>query len=62
MSRHAKNNTASAVFTYYERSRLKYGTQKQRLGKDSLKHFDSCGLCLQPVIDPMCWYNLYFLK
>eukprot|EP00026_Physarum_polycephalum_P011194 Phypoly_transcript_11399.p1 GENE.Phypoly_transcript_11399~~Phypoly_transcript_11399.p1 ORF type:complete len:316 (+),score=61.30 Phypoly_transcript_11399:96-1043(+) len=54
MSRHAKNNTASAVFTYYERSRLKYGTQKQRLNKDSLKHFDACSLCLQPVIDPMC--------
>lgn len=54
MSRHAKNNTASAVFTYYERSRLKYGTQKQRLGKDSMKHFDSCSLCLQPVTDPMC--------
>jgi len=54
MSRHAKNNTASAVFTYYERSRLKYGTQRQRLGKDSMKHFDSCSLCLQTVVDPMC--------
>jgi len=54
MSRHAKNNTASAVFTYYERSRLKYGTQKQRLGKDSMKHFDACSLCLQPVVDPLC--------
>jgi len=54
MSRHAKNNTASAVFTYYERSILKYGTQKQRLGKDSMKHFDACSLCLQPAVDPLC--------
>jgi len=54
MSRHAKNNTSAPVFTYYERSRLKYGTQKQRVGKDSLKHFDSCCLCLQPVVDPLC--------
>jgi len=54
MSRHAKNNTASAVFTHYERSKLKYGTQKQRLGKDSQKHFDACCLCLQPVVDPLC--------
>jgi len=54
MSRHAKNNTASAVFTHYERSKLKYGTQKQRLGRDSVKHFDACSLCLQPVVNPLC--------
>jgi len=63
MSRHAKNNTASAVFTHYERSKLKYGTQKQRLGKDSQKHFDSCSLCLQPVIDPLsCHKGHIFCK
>jgi len=57
MSRHAKNNTASAVFTHYERSVLKYGTQKQRLGKDSQKHFDACSLCLQPVVDPLACHK-----
>eukprot|EP01111_Echinosteliopsis_oligospora_P011728 TRINITY_DN3930_c0_g1_i1.p1 TRINITY_DN3930_c0_g1~~TRINITY_DN3930_c0_g1_i1.p1 ORF type:complete len:314 (-),score=83.46 TRINITY_DN3930_c0_g1_i1:290-1231(-) len=63
MARHAKNNTASAVFTYYERSLLKYGTQKQRLGRDSMKHFDDCCLCLQPVCDPLsCLKGHLFCK
>ncbi|KAJ3375614.1 hypothetical protein GGF31_002817 [Allomyces arbusculus] len=53
MPRHSKNNTASAVFTYAERSRLSYGTQKQRLGKDSKRNFDDCFQCLQTAVDPM---------
>ncbi|RKP23695.1 hypothetical protein SYNPS1DRAFT_24236, partial [Syncephalis pseudoplumigaleata] len=28
MTRHSKNNTASSVFTYAEREKLKYGTQR----------------------------------
>ncbi|KAJ3117518.1 hypothetical protein HDU96_006447 [Phlyctochytrium bullatum] len=32
MSRHSKNNTALGFFTYAERQKLSYGTQKQRLG------------------------------
>jgi hypothetical protein len=62
MSRHSKNNTASAVFTYYERTRLKHGTISERVSQDSLRHFDCCGLCLHPFIDPMCWcWCLFFL-
>eukprot|EP01112_Ceratiomyxa_fruticulosa_P013766 TRINITY_DN3887_c0_g1_i5.p1 TRINITY_DN3887_c0_g1~~TRINITY_DN3887_c0_g1_i5.p1 ORF type:complete len:288 (+),score=68.63 TRINITY_DN3887_c0_g1_i5:735-1598(+) len=53
MSRHAKNNCSSAVFTSYERSKLNYGTQKTRLGKDSIKSWDCCSLCLQPLIEPV---------
>jgi nitric oxide synthase-interacting protein len=56
MSRHAKNNTASSYFTYAERQKLKYGTQKQRVGRDSLPNFDWCNLTLatavQPVVTP----------
>lgn len=58
MTRHGKNNTASSVYTYHERQRdtknSGYGTQKERLGKDSVKDFNACNLTLQacrlPVI------------
>ncbi|KAJ3127155.1 hypothetical protein HK098_006703 [Nowakowskiella sp. JEL0407] len=53
MSRHSKNNTASSVFTHAERERLKYGTQKQRLGKESLRDFDACYLCLSKARTPL---------
>ncbi|ORZ33898.1 hypothetical protein BCR44DRAFT_61162 [Catenaria anguillulae PL171] len=53
MPRHSKNNTASAVFTYAERERLTYGTQRQRLGTDSKRAFDACFLCLQTAAVPM---------
>lgn len=52
--RHSKNNNDLAFFTYDERKKLGYGTQKERLGKDSIKPFDFCCICLQPVIDPLC--------
>lgn len=52
--RHSKNNNDLAFFTYDEKRKLGYGTQKERLGKDSIKPFDACSLCLKPVIDPMC--------
>ncbi|KAI8589254.1 hypothetical protein BDZ88DRAFT_154354 [Geranomyces variabilis] len=54
MSRHSKNNTALAFFTHYEKSQLKYGTQKQRLGRDSMRNFDACFLCLQRAREPLC--------
>jgi len=54
MARHAKNNTASSYFTYHERKNLKdYGTQQQRLGKDSLANFDWCCLSLTTATDPV---------
>ncbi|KXS16805.1 hypothetical protein M427DRAFT_97470, partial [Gonapodya prolifera JEL478] len=52
--RHSKNNCSLPVFTAYERSILKYGTQKQRLGKESLRNFYDCWLCLARAIEPMC--------
>ncbi|KAJ0531117.1 putative nitric oxide synthase-interacting protein [Helianthus annuus] len=52
--RHSKNNNDLAYFTYDEKRKLGYGTQKERLGKDSIKPFDACSLCLKPFIDPLC--------
>ncbi|KAF6153906.1 hypothetical protein GIB67_023683 [Kingdonia uniflora] len=52
--RHSKNNNDLAYFTYDEKKKLGYGTQRERLGKDSIKPFDSCCLCLKPFIDPLC--------
>ncbi|KAH6826728.1 phosphoinositide binding protein [Perilla frutescens var. hirtella] len=51
--RHSKNNNDLAFFTYDEKRKLGYGTQKERLGKDSIKPFDACSLCLKPFIEPM---------
>ncbi|KAL5697554.1 E3 ubiquitin-protein ligase csu1 [Ranunculus cassubicifolius] len=52
--RHSKNNNDLAFFTYDEKKKLGYGTQRERLGKDSIKPFDACSLCLKPFIDPLC--------
>ncbi|KAF9974325.1 hypothetical protein BGZ73_002281 [Actinomortierella ambigua] len=54
MSRHSKNNTARGHFTYAERQMLDYGTKKQRLGRDSMRDFDACYLCLQKARNPVC--------
>jgi len=56
MPRHAKNNTASACFTYAERQMMSYGTQKQRIGSDSLRPFNACCLCLEVAREPQTWY------
>jgi nitric oxide synthase-interacting protein len=55
MTRHSKNNTAASVFTKAEHNKLKslYGTQRARLGADSLRPFDACSLCLCPVVTPV---------
>lgn len=51
MTRHAKNSTAGAVYTYNEKKRdaqeSGYGANKERLHKDSIKSFDCCSLSLQ---------------
>ncbi|CAI2173773.1 8093_t:CDS:2 [Funneliformis geosporum] len=54
MPRHSKNNTALSFFTYAEGKALDYGTKKQRLGRDSMREYDSCYLCLQRARDPVC--------
>lgn len=57
MTRHAKNCTASAVYSYHERKRdtsaSGYGSKAARLGKDSIQEFDCCCLTLQPCRNPV---------
>ncbi|XP_078387856.1 nitric oxide synthase-interacting protein [Cetorhinus maximus] len=57
MTRHGKNCTAGAVYTYYEKKKdtavSGYGTQSLRLSKDAIKDFDCCCLSLQPCKDPV---------
>ncbi|KAK7099119.1 nitric oxide synthase-interacting protein-like [Littorina saxatilis] len=57
MTRHARNCTAGTVYTYHERKKdtkmSGYGTQKLRVGKDSVKDFDCCCLTLQPCKNPV---------
>ncbi|KAK5972272.1 Nitric oxide synthase-interacting protein [Trichostrongylus colubriformis] len=57
MTRHGKNCTASAVYSYHERKRdakvSGYGTLHARLGADSIKEFDCCSLTLQPCKNPV---------
>ncbi|KAK2832729.1 hypothetical protein Q5P01_016618 [Channa striata] len=57
MTRHGKNCTAGAVYTYHEKKKdtaaSGYGTQLIRLGKDAIKDFDCCCLSLQPCQDPV---------
>lgn len=61
--RHSKNNNDLAFFTYDEKRKLGYGTQKERLGKDSIKPFDACCICLKAFIDPLsCHKGHLFCK
>lgn len=57
MTRHARNCTAGAVYTYHEKKKdaaaSGYGTQSERVGKDSVKNFDCCSLTLQPCRNPI---------
>ncbi|XP_075157782.1 nitric oxide synthase-interacting protein homolog [Haematobia irritans] len=57
MTRHARNCTAGAVYTYNEKKKdaaeSGYGTNALRLGKDSVKSFDCCSLSLQPCRNPV---------
>jgi nitric oxide synthase-interacting protein len=54
MTRHSKNNTAGAFFTSAERAKLEYGTQSQRLGRESFRRADACHLCLKVAVEPVC--------
>lgn len=57
MTRHARNCTAGAVYTYHEKQKdnkaCGYGTLQGRIGKDSVKDFDCCCLTLQPCRYPV---------
>jgi nitric oxide synthase-interacting protein len=54
MGRHSKNNNALPFFTHAERQMLDYGTREQRLGRDSMRDYDACYLCLSRARDPVC--------
>lgn len=64
MTRHARNCTAGAVYTYHEKKKdaaaSGYGTNTQRVGKDSVKDFDCCCLTLQPCRNPVITF-VYFV-
>eukprot|EP00850_Spirogloea_muscicola_P009924 SM000057S18354 [mRNA] locus=s57:144142:146424:- [translate_table: standard] len=51
--RHSRNNNDLAIFTYEEKRKLGFGSQRERLGKDSIKQFDACCLCLQRLLEPL---------
>ncbi|XP_053308513.1 nitric oxide synthase-interacting protein [Spea bombifrons] len=66
MTRHGKNCTAGAVYTYYEKRKdtaaSGYGTQTVRLSKDAVKDFDCCCLSLQPCRDPVVTQDGYIYE
>ena len=53
MTRHAKNQCTQAHYSQAERKADGYGSQKQRLGGESLLPFGTCCISLKPVVDPM---------
>jgi nitric oxide synthase-interacting protein len=57
MTRHSKNCTASAFYSYHEKKKdteaSGYGTERARFNKDSMQEFDCCNLSLQPCKDPV---------
>jgi hypothetical protein len=52
-TRHAKNQCTQAHYSHSERIADGYGTQKQRLGGESLLPFGMCPISLKPLEDPM---------
>ncbi|CAG0884762.1 unnamed protein product [Cyprideis torosa] len=57
MTRHGRNATASAVYSYHEKRKDQkssgYGTLKARISKHGVKDFDCCSLTLQPCRNPV---------
>ena len=57
MTRHGRNATNAAVYSYHERMKdarqSGYGSDKARFSKDSIKGFDCCSLTLQPCENPV---------
>ncbi|PWN50980.1 hypothetical protein IE53DRAFT_386689 [Violaceomyces palustris] len=56
MGRHSKHNTALGHFTYaeYQMTQDQWGSKKLRLGKESMRGFDCCSICLSGAVDPVC--------
>ncbi|CAL4120830.1 unnamed protein product, partial [Meganyctiphanes norvegica] len=57
MTRHSKNCTANAVYSYHEKQKdakvSGYGSLKMRMSKDAIKDFDCCSLSLQVCREPI---------
>jgi nitric oxide synthase-interacting protein len=66
MTRHGKNATASAVYSYHERKKDtaegEYGTQSAKITQDSARNFDCCCLTLQPCKDPVVTPDGYLFE
>ncbi|KAI5478905.1 zinc finger protein, nitric oxide synthase-interacting protein [Pseudohyphozyma bogoriensis] len=45
-------NTNGSNFTHFERQQLGQGSKKERLGRDAMKNFNACSLCLERARDP----------
>lgn len=53
MTRHSKSNNDGAIFTYYERQRMRHGSERMRLPGVSMKAWYECALSLKPPRDPV---------
>lgn len=42
------------MFSHHERELMKAGTKQMIVGKDSIKNFDDCTICLNPAVSPVC--------
>ena len=56
-SRHSKNSSAGAVFTYRERQRTAWGTQSARISSDSIVPYDVCNICLHTAESPVACHR-----
>lgn len=54
MTSHSKSVGGRSVFSYHERELMKVGTRQMIVGKDSIKNFDDCTICLNPAVSPVC--------
>ncbi|KAG2377871.1 hypothetical protein C9374_008956 [Naegleria lovaniensis] len=52
MTKHSKNASCRVFYSNQEKDRLRQGTQQSRLGSESMRPFDACCLCNQPVYKP----------
>jgi len=66
MTRHSRNCTAGAVYSYHEKKKdteaSGWGTEKARFSKDSMQEFDCCNLSLQPCKDPVITHDGYLYE
>ena len=65
MTRHSKNSTANAVYTYHEKHKDSatggYGTAQMRLSKDAIKEFDCCNFNFTTMSRSSCHQRWVFI-